>query len=324
LGQPFVFLIERSANTLVVRRDIYLAAEHVGNAFPRPPSPKMRAMESDPASARKSFRWALGASLLLHAAVLFIGYAPSRPSSRFGVNLQGNAEGSPPRLIASLVGPTRRPSAPSRPEAAVDSARHKPAPHRQRTPPPELSIPPARQWSQAERDEMNRFLNGLAAKPRPATGLDLAQRALAMASQIGRTPQDQGEDKPAGTLVGDGKAIEPLSWEMYFDAFLRKLNHSAAFVPRPAGVEGGHRALVLIALNADGSLKDYRVLRAADQQSEIGYVKRVLERAAPFSAFPPDIRKATDSLTITMCIYPPHDGWGGGFSRSFGGQDCGD
>lgn len=79
-----------------------------------------------------------------------------------------------------------------------------------------------------------------------------------------------------------------------------------------------------IALNADGSLKDYRVLRSADQQAEIAYVKRVLDRAAPFSAFPPDIRRATDSLTILMCIYPPHDGEGGGFSRSFGGEDCRD
>jgi hypothetical protein len=285
----------------------------------------MRAMESDPASARKSFRWALGASLLLHAAVLFIGYAPSRPSSRFGINPQGSAKGEPPRLFATIVGPTRKPAAtaPSSPKT-VASARKKPGPRRQARSQPKLVIPPERQWTEAERDEMNRFLNGLTAKPRPATGLDLAQRALAMAHEIGRTPQDQGDAQTAGTLVGNGKAIEPLSWEMYFDAFLRKLNHSAAFVPRPTDMRGGHRALVRIALSADGSLKDYRVLRAADQEAEIDYVKRVLDRAAPFAAFPPDIRRATDSLAILMCIYPPHDGEGGGFSRSFGGQDCND
>jgi len=284
-------------------------------------------MESDATSARKSFRWALGASLLLHAAVLFIGYSPHRAGSLFGVNPQGKAQGQPPRLLATLIGPNQRPApaAQSHPKAAVERTPSKPARHRRRTPQPKLSVPAPRQWTEAERNEMNQFLNGLAAKPRPATGPDLAQRALAMARQLGRTPLDQGTDETAGTLVGNGKAIEPLSWEMYFDAFLRKLNHSAAFVPRPRDEVGGdHKALVAIALNADGSLKDYRVLRSADQRAEIDYVKQVLERAAPFSAFPPDIRRATASLTILMCIYPPHEGWGGGFSRSFGGQDCRD
>lgn len=281
-------------------------------------------MESDPASARKSFRWALGASLLLHAAVLFIGYAPSQPSSRFGVNLQGGAKGEPPRLFATIVGPTsRRQAAAPAPRPAAESPRAT-GRRRQQASQPSLSVPAERQWTNAEREEMNRFLDDLAAKPRPAPGPDLAQRALAMAREIGRLPQDDGASETAGTLIGSGKAVDPLSWELYFDAFIRKLNRGAAFVPGVSNPQGTRRALVQIALNADGSLKDYRVLRSADQQAEIAYVKRVLDRAAPFSAFPPDIRRATDSLTILMCIYPPHDGEGGGFSRSLGGEDCRD
>ena len=79
-----------------------------------------------------------------------------------------------------------------------------------------------------------------------------------------------------------------------------------------------------ISLNADGSLKSYRVLRAADQKAELDYVKRVIDQASPFSAFPPDIRSAADSLSVLMCIFPPHQGESGGFARSFGDQDCKD
>ena len=82
--------------------------------------------------------------------------------------------------------------------------------------------------------------------------------------------------------------------------------------------------MVEITLSADGALKSYRVLRSSDQAAEIAYIKSVVERASPFSAFPPDIRQATDSFSINMCIRPAHDGIGGGFSRSYGDQDCKD
>jgi hypothetical protein len=111
---------------------------------------------------------------------------------------------------------------------------------------------------------------------------------------------------------------------MYFDAFVRKLNRSAAFVKRDSSSRGIRKALVRISLNSDGSLKSYRVLRAADQEAELDYIKRVVEQASPFSAFPPDIRSAADSLTILLCIFPSQGGQGSGFMRSFGDQDCKD
>lgn len=172
---------------------------------------------------------------------------------------------------------------------------------------------------------MDRFLNELAVESRPKTGHELSQKALAQAREVGRRPQDDGEEAPAGMPTSNGRSIEPFSWEMYFDAFVRKLNRSAAFVQREPGSRESRatgKALVRISLNADGSLKSYRVLRAADREMELDYVKRVVEQASPFSAFPPDIRSATDSLTILLCIFPPREGEGGGFARSFGDQDC--
>jgi hypothetical protein len=166
---------------------------------------------------------------------------------------------------------------------------------------------------------MDKFLNELPAPTTPQASPQLSQRALAMARQLGRAAPEESREPPA-----KGKGVEPFSLEMYFDAFVRKMNRSAAFVKNEPRAHGSRKALVEISLNSDGSLKSYQVLRSADQQAEIAYIKSVIDRASPFSAFPPDIRNGTDALTILMCIMPSRAGEGGGFSRSFGGQDCRD
>lgn len=274
----------------------------------------MRAMESDRARSRTLLRRAVGVSLLLHAAVLFIGYSPSGPSSRSGVTPEGSTAAAPAGLIATLVGPDAPPTKIQPPAKA---------PKRPKLPAPsDTGATP--KWTQAERNEMDQFLKELAVEARPKTGYEMSQRALAQARQMGRQAQDDGEEEPAGTPTRNGQAIEPFSWERYFDAFVRKLNRSAAFVERPPAREGRatRKALVRISLNADGSLKGYRVLRAADRDAELEYIRSVVEQAAPFSAFPPDIRSATDSLSILLCVYPPGEGGGSGFARSFGDEDC--
>jgi hypothetical protein len=138
---------------------------------------------------------------------------------------------------------------------------------------------------------------------------------------MARNPPERSEDSAIIQQAARLKSVEPFSMTMYFDAFIRKLNRSAAFVKNEPRSKGRGKALVQISLNPDGSLKSFRVLRADDQQAEIAYIKSVIDRAAPFSAFPPDIRNATDSLQILMCILPAHAG-GGGFSRTLSGQDC--
>ena len=110
-----------------------------------------------------------------------------------------------------------------------------------------------------------------------------------------------------------------------FEALVRKMNRSAAFVVNdPHRRRGSRKALVEISINGDGTLKNYRVLRSGDQSEEIAYIKSVLDRASPFSAFPRDIRRAGDHISILMCILPARSGGSGGFARSFGDQDCRD
>ena len=172
---------------------------------------------------------------------------------------------------------------------------------------------------------MRGFLNELAAEAKPPpSGQTLPAKALAMARQMGRSTVEDGVDRESKPASGKGKPVDRYSLEMYWDGFLRKLNRSAAFVENERRARGQRKALVEISLNSDGSLKDYRVLYAADQGAEIAYIKRVVERATPFSAFPPDIRKERDSMSIRMCVYPAGEGEGGGFSRSWGSQGCRD
>jgi len=293
----------------------------------------MRGMESRNARARESLRLAVLISLLLHAAALLVDFSKSGRLES-GENSGKSASVARSRLFVTIV----RPPAPL-PRVA-------PTPHQERVQASTLrkqtgqsdkqakeqilttpsGVWAARSWSSAEREDMDKFLNELAIESKPPTGRELSQRALAIARQSRQGTQDSSVDEATeqAAASASGKVADSFSLEMYFDAFVRKMNRSAAFVKNDPRAQGSRKALVQISLNSDGSLKSYRVLRAADQQAEIAYIKSVIDRASPFSVFPPDILKGTDSLSILMCIYPPHAGGGGGFSRSFGGQDCRD
>ena len=296
----------------------------------------MRGMESRDALARKSFRLAVLISLLLHSAVLLISVSTPSPTSGPAANPDNSASTVRPALFATLARPTmplpRVPPSPRRESAPVNKILKQAGSSKKQTEQRILSVPigiwAVRSWSSAERADMDKFLNELATQSHPPTGRELSQSALAVARQIGRYPEDDGGDEASGQPTANGKVVEPFSLEMYFDAFVRKLNRSAAFVKNDlrdrGSVRGLRKALVQISLNSDGSLKSYRVLHSADQEAEIAYIKSVIDRASPFSAFPPDIRNGRDSLSILMCIYPAHAGEGGGFSRSFGAQDCKD
>jgi hypothetical protein len=279
-------------------------------------------------SVSKSLRLAFAASLLLHAAILFITYKVPDTESGHSLNPEStdnSTDAARPRLQARLASPSAPPAAPR--EAAPESTPRKPAESSGKSSKQaKLNAPKGvwanRAFSKAERADMDKFLNELATQAKPPTGRELSQKALAMARQSGRVAQE-GEEEGVGQAPVGGKVVEPYSLEMYFDAFVRKMNRSAAFVKNDPRTRGQRKALVEISLNPDGSLKNYRVLRSGDQEAEIAYIKSVVDRASPFSAFPPDIRKSMNALTITMCIYPAGQG-GGGFSRSFGDQDCKD
>jgi hypothetical protein len=254
------------------------------------------AEERRAAGKRKSFRIALAVSLALHALALFYPLLLSQPlggkdDSRYRVNAPLQARLHKRAQIAPQLQANPAPTRETRKESRADVLSSKQG-----------------QWS------MNR---------RPAErkldGAELAQRALAMARGMGRAEEDGGDDEFSTQQEDKGKEVEPLSLQWYFDSFIAKLNRSARFVPRTPVVQGQRAAEVEILINRDGSLRAYRVKNAADRQSEIDYIRAVVERAVPFAAFPPDIGQKKDTLSLTICIQPPGDGGGGfGFTRTTG------
>lgn len=275
-------------------------------------------MESCNYRSRKPFRFALLFSILLHVVALSLRLSAPDLATRSNNSTHSRLDVviAPPGNTTQQAKPSPRPADVRKMPA--DTSRKQRKTRILSVPNRELS---ARSWTHVERDEMEKFLSELKLSP-PKTGFDLAQRALGIARQGGQHLQENDDEVPAEQLAND-KAVEPFSLQMYFDAFIRKLNRSAAFVRNDPRGRGSHKALVQISLNPDGTLKSYRVLRAADQQAQIAYIKTVLDLAAPFSAFPPDIRDAMGSFSILICIFPAREGeGGGGFLRSFGGRDC--
>ncbi|MBK8336843.1 MAG: hypothetical protein IPL03_09700 [Sterolibacteriaceae bacterium] len=279
---------------------------------------------------------ALAISLCLHAGLLLLrGAAPvERPrslgderSERLDVTLAPPAAPRAPPVASAAPAPP--PTAPRRKPLRSTASR----PDRL-TAPPAPNRPAIEQPTQAEvqarREATARFLEEIRPLPQPPA-TDLSQQALAMARNLARGSADEAADNrreapfrtPRAARNEDGG--NPLSMELYFEAFVQKLNRSATFVSKDRREHGADVAVVQVQLNADGTLRRYRILSAADQQSEIDYVRRVVERAAPFAAFPPDIRRNNDSLSFQICILPARAGaGGGGFSRTFGGRDCRD
>ncbi|PKO83181.1 MAG: hypothetical protein CVU17_09180 [Betaproteobacteria bacterium HGW-Betaproteobacteria-11] len=258
-----------------------------------------------------SLRIAFALSLLLHLVVLFVHVnLPQRmaSSTQRGAT-QARLEAQLARPRAERGGEPQMPVATPRQETRKTSPAH--------------GLWAARKWSRAERAEMADFLGTLARKPKPRSGRELAQQALAAAGKAGEAYEQENGDRGASLRSSPtkGKPIERISLDLYFDAFINKMNQSARSVKRPETSAGYGKALVEIAIGVDGSVTAFHVLRAANQQAEIEYVRAVVARASPFAVLPADFRATTSKLTIQMCV-ATQPGAGSGFSRSFGGQDC--
>jgi len=274
-------------------------------------------------SARQPLHWAIAASLIFHAAVLFYPH-----------QLPKVAERKPQRIEARLAPRVAEP----RPAVAVPAPVPTPVPV-PATPPPvakapaaapkllapaeaqrQAAAPSAPAWSKAEKSDMNQFLRELEQPSRPSP--DIAQRALSMARAVGR--QQAWQDEESEVLVErrpDAPPPDPVSLEMYMDGLVRKLNRSAAFVKNDPRSRGVKTAAVLVRIGPGGALQSFKVLYAGDQKDEIDYIRSVVERAVPFAAFPADLQKSVKSLAMMICILPAHlTGGSIGFARTEDGR----
>lgn len=268
--------------------------------------------------ARRTLTGAVVLSLVIHGLALIV---PQHQAASSGNRL--------PRLEASLARPQRPAEMLLKPAALpVPALAKKPA---KASPRPLLmtvdkaggaAVPSSPKWTVAEKAEMNGFLDELASVARARPQPTLAQRSLALARELARQ-QAQQEAAEQATLEYRPNATppNPFSLELYLEALLKHLNRSSVYVKNDPKSKGVRNAAVQFRLNPDGSLKSFVVLNAADQGDEIAFIKSVVERAAPFSPFPPDINQAARSMAVRICI-TPSSGGGFGFSRASEGRGC--
>jgi len=87
----------------------------------------------------------------------------------------------------------------------------------------------------------------------------------------------------------------------YMEAWRRKVERIGNLnYPSEARDQGLYGNLILhVAVRADGSLEGIRVVRSSGQEVLDQAAVRIVELAAPFAEFPPDIAAETDVLDIT-------------------------
>ncbi len=270
-----------------------------------------------PISKDKRFLVALAVSLVFHLSLLLFKLSSrhetpesvsSHLPSRFDVRLV-----KPDQAPLSLPQP-KMPKLPAvKLRSQIDQLMHLPV----------NSAAAEKAWTMTEKDEMDRFLNELNAEANPSLDRTLKQKALTMASAISAQGDRDYEAEQITQRLREAK-IEPFNIELYYESLFRKLNSSAAMVKNKSRDSGSHVAVVRVVLNADGSVRSFTIQHAGDQQSQIAYIKSVVERAAPFQVFPTDIRNATDAMILQICIQPKsfEPGSGSFFSRMSRGQSC--
>ena len=138
-------------------------------------------------------------------------------------------------------------------------------------------------------------------EPAPqVSGSDLATSALALArmqAQINRRIEDYNQ-RPRKEFVG-ARARE-YRFAQYVEGWRMKVERLGN-VNYPEDARGRlYGSLILtVSIKTDGTLEAVEINRSSGHQVLDRAAERIVRMAAPYSAFPPDIRKDTDVLVIT-------------------------
>ena len=149
-------------------------------------------------------------------------------------------------------------------------------------------------------------------QPQPApnlSGLDMVESARAMARLEGEISKsvDEYSKRPRKRFVG--ARAEEYGLSPYLDAWRHKVERVGTLNYPEAARGKLYGSLVLtIAINADGTLaRPPEVNRSSGHKVLDDAARRIVQMAAPYAAFPPDIRRDTDILEITRTWFFTQD-----------------
>jgi len=266
-------------------------------------------------SARYALEWGVGLSLALHAILLSIHFVMPDPA-KFKRNDKGlevvlvNSRHAQRPDTADILAQTNldaggnadtkaRPATPLPPteqtragNSLVEAQRRSEQPQA-----PQVEAMTARQ-SKATLAVDPRHANPTEV-PRPVSGYDLLDSSAAVArieAQIDKDLMDYAS-RPRKKFIG-ARAHE-YRFAQYAEDWRQKIERVGTLnYPEAARGKLYGSLLLSVTIRADGSVKSVEVQRSSGHKVLDDAARRIVELAAPYAAFPPDIRKDTDEIDI--------------------------
>jgi len=263
------------------------------------------------------FSYALGISIVIHAVLLAIKFQP--------FDLQKMLDRGPPLEVAlvnakSQAKPTK---ADILAQAHLDGGGNTDANRRAKTPLPVLpkdspnaELTVATQKVDTLEKETKELMTRLASTPTPQampkpteardpkdlpTATELMQRtleAMRLEAQIAKD-MDAYQKRPKRRFVG--ARAEEYRFARYVEDWRLKIervgNLNYPEAARQLKLYGN--LLITVSVRADGTVETVEINRSSGQRVLDAAAVKIVEMAAPFAAFPPDIRRDTDILHIT-------------------------
>lgn len=271
-------------------------------------------------ASRRNLTWALGASLLVHAVLLAVRFTP--PDWQKKVTEQA--------LDVILVNSKSRHKparAQARAQTNLDGGGTTVDDRRAKTPlPPSLQTKEGDDLIQAQqrvaaleaqteqllkqltrRETSRSSVRQAIASPLPVptaepavSGVDLANRALAIARIEGEISRrmDEYNQRPRKKFIG--ARVEEYRFAQYVEDWRQKVERIGN-LNYPAAARGQmYGSLILtVVIKSNGELERVEVNRSSGQKVLDQAAVRIVKMAAPYAAFPADIRRDTDIIEIT-------------------------
>jgi protein TonB len=140
-----------------------------------------------------------------------------------------------------------------------------------------------------------------AVKPAVTAAQIMASRSLEIAKLTAKIEEETIAYASRPRRKAISASTREYKYASYLEAWRRKVEQVGNLnYPEEAKQQKLYGNLILhVALRSDGSLEDVRVLRSSGFDVLDQAAVRIVELAAPFSPFPPDIKAETDVLDIT-------------------------
>ena len=136
------------------------------------------------------------------------------------------------------------------------------------------------------------------------SGVDLAESARAMARLEGEINKNVDEYNKRPRKKNIGARTEEYRFAQYIEDWRQKVERIGTLnYPEAARGKLYGSLLLTVSINQDGTLGSVVINRSSGYKVLDEAAKRIVQLAAPYAPFPPDIRRDTDILEITRTWY---------------------